>query len=161
ELEAKALRSADIRFDLTTVTGTENVMMAAVLARGRTVLRHAATEPEVVDLATALTAMGGRIQGAGTPEIVIDGVEGLRPLVPEVIADRIEAGTLMVAAAVTGGEVTLRRCPPALLTPVSDVLRESGATIEPAGDGLRIRGPAGRPKPIELRTEPHPGFPTD
>jgi UDP-N-acetylglucosamine 1-carboxyvinyltransferase len=161
EVDAPRLRGAEIRFDMTTVTGTENVMMAAALARGRTVLRNAAVEPEVVDLAAALVEMGARIDGAGTTEIEITGVDSLRPLDHEVIADRIEAGTLMVAAAATGGDVLLRRCPAEMLTSVIAALREVGAKIETSGDGLRIHGPAGRPRPLELRTGPHPGFPTD
>jgi UDP-N-acetylglucosamine 1-carboxyvinyltransferase len=161
EVEAPRLRGAEITFDVNTVTGTENVMMAAALARGRTVLRHAALEPEVVDLASALVEMGARVEGAGTPDIEITGVDGLRPLAHQTIADRIEAGTLMVAAAATGGDVRLQHCPPAMVSPVTAALRASGAVVDEQEGGLRVRGPRERPHPVDVRTEPHPGFPTD
>jgi UDP-N-acetylglucosamine 1-carboxyvinyltransferase len=162
EVESPQLRGAEVHFDLRTVTGTENVMMAATLARGQTVLRNAAVEPEVVDLAQALGEMGAKISGAGTPEIEIEGVEGLRPLDHEVIGDRIEAGTLMAAVVATGGEVILRRCPVEMLVAAATALRRAGAKIESLGDGsVKVTGPNGRPKPIALTTEPHPGFPTD
>jgi UDP-N-acetylglucosamine 1-carboxyvinyltransferase len=161
EVEAPRLRGAEVSFDVNTVTGTENVMMAAALARGRTVLRNAALEPEVVDLAAALVGMGAHIEGAGTPDIEINGVDGLRPLAHQAIADRIEAGTLMVAAAATGGDVQLRHCPAAMVAPVTAALRATGAVIDEQDDGLRVRGARARPHPVDLRTEPHPGFPTD
>jgi UDP-N-acetylglucosamine 1-carboxyvinyltransferase len=161
EVEAPRLRGAEITFDVNTVTGTENVMMAAALARGRTVLHNAALEPEVVDLASALVGMGARVEGAGTPDIEITGVDGLRPLAHEAIADRIEAGTLMVAAAATGGDVQLQLCPPVMVAPVTAALRASGAVVDEQKGGLRVRGPRARPLPVDVRTEPHPGFPTD
>jgi UDP-N-acetylglucosamine 1-carboxyvinyltransferase len=154
------LRGASFTFDLQTVTGTENVMMAAVLAEGRTVLGNCAREPEVVDLANALRAMGARVEGDGTAEIRIDGVESLRPLRHEVIPDRIEAGTFLVAGALPGGDVTVRGAVPAHLEALVEKLRLAGATVEPAGDGLRVRGDA-RPRPVDLRTAPFPGFATD
>jgi UDP-N-acetylglucosamine 1-carboxyvinyltransferase len=154
------LRGATFTFDVQTVTGTENVMMAASLAEGRTVLGNCAREPEVVDLAKALRAMGARIEGDGTDEIRIDGVESLRPLRHEVIADRIEAGTLAVAGAFPGNDVTVRGCVPAHLEALVEKLRAAGAAVDVTEDGLRVRG-GERPRPVDFRTAPFPGFPTD
>ncbi|HEU4384693.1 MAG TPA: UDP-N-acetylglucosamine 1-carboxyvinyltransferase [Anaeromyxobacteraceae bacterium] len=163
-VEARApggrLRGAAFAFDGQTVTGTENVLMAAVLAEGRTVLGNCAREPEVVDLAGALTAMGARISGAGTGEILVDGVERLRPLDWSVIPDRIEAGTLLVAGALPGNDVAVQGCLPAHLESLVETLRAAGATVEPMPGGLRARG-AARPRPTDVRTAPFPGFPTD
>jgi UDP-N-acetylglucosamine 1-carboxyvinyltransferase len=154
------LRGATFTFDLQTVTGTENLVMAAALAEGRTVLENCAREPEILDLANALRSMGARIEGDGTTEIVIDGVEALRPLRHEVIADRIEAGTLLVAGAFPGNDVTVTGCVPAHLEALVEKLRTAGATVEPVDGGLRVRGD-GRPRPADFRTAPFPGFPTD
>jgi UDP-N-acetylglucosamine 1-carboxyvinyltransferase len=163
-VEARAprgrLRGATFVFDGQTVTGTENVMMAAVLAEGRTVLGNCAREPEVVDLANALVAMGARVAGAGTAEIRIDGVERVRPLDWAVIPDRIEAGTLLVAGALPGNDVTVEGCVPAHLEALVEKLRETGAAVDPIPGGLRVRGD-GRPRPADVRTAPFPGFPTD
>ncbi len=163
-VEARApagrLRGATFVFDGQTVTGTENVMMAAVLAEGRTVLGNCAREPEVVDLANALLAMGARVAGAGTAEIRVDGVERLRPLDWSVIPDRIEAGTLLVAGALPGNDVAVEGCVPAHLEALVEKLREAGAAVEPIPGGLRARGD-GRPRPADVRTAPFPGFPTD
>ncbi|HET9595621.1 MAG TPA: UDP-N-acetylglucosamine 1-carboxyvinyltransferase [Anaeromyxobacteraceae bacterium] len=160
QVPAGRLRGTEFVFDLQTVTGTENAIMAAALAEGRTVLRNCAREPEVADLAAALNAMGARIEGAGRSEIVIEGVERLRPMDHTVIADRIEAGTLLVAAALTRGEVTVQGCEPAHLAALLEKLREAGARVDPVPGGLRAaaHGPA---RPVQIRTAPHPGFPTD
>jgi UDP-N-acetylglucosamine 1-carboxyvinyltransferase len=163
-VEARApagrLRGATFTFDVPTVTGTENVLMAAALAEGRTVLANCAREPEVKDLADALRGMGARIEGDGTAVIRIEGVEQLRPLRHDVIADRIEAGTLLVAGALPGGDVTVRGCRGEHLEALVEKLRAAGATVEPVPGGLRVLGD-GRPRPCDLRTAPFPGFPTD
>jgi UDP-N-acetylglucosamine 1-carboxyvinyltransferase len=163
-VEARApagrLRGATFTFDVPTVTGTENVMMAAALADGETVLSNCAREPEVKDLADALRGMGARIQGDGTAVIRIDGVERLRPLSHEVIADRIEAGTLLVAGALPGGDVAVQGCRLEHLESLVEKLRTAGATVEATPDGLRAVGD-GRPRPCDFRTAPFPGFPTD
>jgi UDP-N-acetylglucosamine 1-carboxyvinyltransferase len=163
-VEARAprgrLRGTTFTFDIQTVTGTENILMAAVLAEGQTVLRNCAREPEIVDLAQALRAMGARIEGDGHSEIRIEGVERLRPISHRVIADRIEAGTLLVAGALPGNDVTVRGCVPEHLDALVEKLRVAGATIERVENGLRAIGD-GRPRPTDFRTAPHPGFPTD
>jgi len=146
-----------------TVLGTDNVMMAAVLAEGTTVIENAAAEPEVVDLANFLNAMGARIEGAGTRRIVIEGVSELHGAEHSVIPDRIEAGTFMVAAAIAGTRgtrVTLRRIVPEHLRAVTDALRAAGFEIEEGRDTITVNGNGG-PKSLELNTEPYPGFPTD
>jgi UDP-N-acetylglucosamine 1-carboxyvinyltransferase len=143
-----------------TVLGTDNVMMAAVLADGVTVIDSAAAEPEVEDLANFLIKMGAKIEGAGTRRIVIEGVKELHGAEHEVIPDRIEAGTFLVAAAIAGKEVTLRRVDPSHLTSVTDALARSGYTFRTEGKNLTIIG-NGTAKPLELTTEPYPGFPTD
>jgi len=154
------LRGATFTFDKETVTGTENVMMAATLAEGRTVLENCAREPEVVDLASALVRMGARIEGAGTQQIRIDGVEALRPLDHDVIADRIEAGTFLVAGALPGNDVTVLGAMPAHLEALVEKLRATGASVEGVPGGLRVVG-GKRPRPVDVRTAPFPGFPTD
>ncbi len=154
------LRGAEFVFDLQTVTGTENALMAAVLADGETVLRNCAREPEVADLAAALNGMGARIEGGGRAEIRVHGVSSLRPMRHAVISDRIEAGTLLVAGALTRGDVVVQGCEPDHMAALLEKLREAGAVLELVPGGLRVRG-EGRPKPISLRTAPHPGFPTD
>ena len=146
--------------DMVTVTGTENIMMAAVLAEGRTVIENAAREPEVVDLANCLRAMGAKIEGDGTSTIVIDGCDSLHGAEHSVIPDRIEAGTFMAAAAATKGDVTLTNVAPDTLSVVIDKIREAGAEIETGPDWIRVTMNS-RPKSVSIRTEPHPGFPTD
>jgi UDP-N-acetylglucosamine 1-carboxyvinyltransferase len=158
------LKGTRITTDMVTVTGTENLMMAATLAEGETVLENAAQEPEVGDLAGLLNAMGARIDGHGTSRIRIEGVARLRGLPPErahrIVPDRIEAGTFLVAGAITGGDVVLRGARADHLGAVIDKLVEAGATLE-SGDGwIRVRGD-GRPKPVSFRTREYPGFPTD
>ena len=160
EARARRLRGAEISFDTVTVTGTENVMMAASLAEGRTVLRNAACEPEVEDLAALLSAMGARIAGAGTPTIEVEGVERLGGASHRVIPDRIETGTYLVACAIAGGEIEVRHCQPAHLRAVIDKLRETGLRIEEGPDNLRVRAPRVL-RPANVTTQPHPGFPTD
>jgi len=143
-----------------TVLGTDNVMMAAVLAEGVTVIDSAAAEPEVVDLANFLIKMGAKIEGAGTRRIVIEGVKELHGAEHSVIPDRIEAGTFLVAGAIAGKEVTLRRVDPSHLTEVTNALKRSGYHITTNGNTMTIAG-NGAPKALELTTEPYPGFPTD
>ncbi len=143
-----------------TVLGTDNVMMAAVLAEGTTVIDSAAAEPEVVDLANFLNKMGAKIEGAGTRRIVIEGVKELHGAEHSVIPDRIEAGTFLVAGAIAGKEITLKRVDASHLTSVTDALIRSGYGITVKGDNLTITG-NGQPKALELTTEPYPGFPTD
>jgi len=157
---AKRLRGARIFMDTVTVTGTENLMMAACLADGETVLENAAREPEVVDLAHCLIKMGARIRGEGTEVIVIEGVERLHGAEHAVMPDRIEAGTFLAAAAATRGSVTLMAAPVSALDAVFDKLREAGAGIAVGESTVRLAMKA-RPKAVSLRTAPHPGFPTD
>jgi len=160
EVQARRLRGARITFDLQTVTGTENLMMAAALAEGTTILENAACEPEVDDLARLLTAMGARVEGTGTATITIHGVPVLGGASHQIIPDRIEAGTFAVAAAVTGGDITLRGCRPGHLEAVITKLEEAGAQIEAGPDTLRVTG-VGRPRAVNVRTHPFPGFATD
>jgi len=154
------LRGGRIVFDVVTVTGTENLLMAAALARGTTVIENAAREPEVAQLAEVLVAMGARIEGAGTDRIEVEGVDELRAGEHRIIADRIEAGTFLVAGAITGGDVILDGCIPAHLEAVIAKVREAGATIDEVPGGLRVRGPE-RLRAVDFCTEPFPGFPTD
>lgn len=157
---AKRLQGARIVTDMVTVTGTENLMMAAVLAEGRTIIENAAREPEVIDLAQCLRAMGAQISGEGTSTIVIDGVEALHGASHAVVADRIEAGSYLCAAAATQGDVIVTHCVPGDLEAVLAKLVEMGAQIETGADWVRLRMDA-RPKAVKIRTTPHPGFPTD
>jgi UDP-N-acetylglucosamine 1-carboxyvinyltransferase len=157
---ASRLRGARIVADIVTVTGTENLMMAATLAKGTTVLENAAREPEVVDLANCLTAMGARITGAGTDVITIEGVERLHGAAHAIMPDRIETGTFLVAAAATGGSVRLRGADAAILDAVLEKLREAGAEVRVEPDGVSL-AMHGRPKSVNLRTAPYPAFPTD
>jgi len=157
---ARRLRGASIVFDMVTVTGTENLMMAAALARGRTTLENAAREPEVEELGRVLNKMGARISGAGTSLITIEGVDELTPIEHSVIPDRIEAGTLLVAGAITGGNVLLRDCLPEHLDAVIAKLRAAGAEVAADGDGIRVRGKA-EFRSADVSTQPFPGFPTD
>ncbi len=156
------LVGAEIDFDKVTVTGTENVMMAASLASGRTVIKNAACEPEIEDLAELMNAMGARIKGAGTDTLEIEGVEGLGGAEHTIIPDRIETGTFLVAAAITGGEVEVKRCQPEHLRAVIDQLRAAGVEIEELNQNtlLARRSSAGL-KAKDVTTEPHPRFPTD
>ena len=157
----EGLRGAAVHFDRITVTGTEDLMMAATLARGETVLENAAREPEVADLAALLTKMGARIEGAGTSTIRILGTDRLRGAEHEVIADRIEAGTFLIAAAITGGDVLIKDCMPEHLTALLVKLRQAGAEIAEAGpSALRVRAP-GRLRAADVTTEEYPGFATD
>ena len=158
--KAARLRGARIFMDTVTVTGTENLMMAACLAEGETVLENAAREPEVVDLAKCLIAMGAKIRGHGGDVITIEGVKSLGGVDHAVMPDRIEAGTFLAATAATRGDVTLTKAPVASLDAVIEKLREAGARVEANGDTVRLRM-AGRPKAVSIRTAPHPGFPTD
>ena len=160
EAETSCLRGGRIAFDLQTVTGTENLMMAAALAQGTTILENAACEPEVGDLARLLNGMGGKVEGAGTPTITIHGVPVLGGGVHRIIPDRIEAGTFAVAAAISGGDVTIRRCCPAHLEAVTAKLEEAGVRIEEGPDSLRVTA-LGRPRAVNVRTHPFPGFATD
>ncbi|MFZ1198577.1 MAG: UDP-N-acetylglucosamine 1-carboxyvinyltransferase [Desulfobacterales bacterium] len=160
EARADRLRGAQIYFDLPTVTGTENLMMTAVLADGTTVLRNAAREPEIVALAALLTGMGARIEGAGTSVVTIRGVDALNPTTFTVIPDRIEAGTFMVAAALTRGQVTLRGCDPSHLEACIDKLKLAGARISIQGESLTVVGGEAF-NSVDVRTQPYPGFPTD
>ncbi|MDO4936475.1 MAG: UDP-N-acetylglucosamine 1-carboxyvinyltransferase [Sutterellaceae bacterium] len=154
------LKGARIVTDMVTVTGTENIMMAAALADGVTVIENAAREPEVVDLADCLNAMGAKVQGAGTPQIVIEGVKQLHGCEHSVIADRIETGTFLCAAMATQGDVTVTHAAPHTLEAVIGKLREAGATVETGEDWIRVQMNE-RPKAVDIRTVPHPGFPTD
>jgi UDP-N-acetylglucosamine 1-carboxyvinyltransferase len=157
---AKRLHGASIMFDMVTVTGTENLMMAAALADGHTTLENAAREPEVEELARVLNKMGARIRGAGTPLITIEGVSELRPVEHAIIPDRIEAGTLLVAAAITRGNVLVRDCLPEHLDAIVAKLRAAGVEITAEDGGLRVRAKADL-KPTDISTQPYPGFPTD
>jgi len=163
EAKADRLKGADISMDTVTVTGTENLMMAAVLAKGTTVLRNAAREPEVVALAAALNAMGADICGAGTAVVTIKGVAGLAPANARIIPDRIETGTFMTAAALTGGDITIRACDPDHCHALTEKLSQAGAFIEagaPGTDWIRVRG--NRPiAAVDVKTQPYPGFATD
>jgi UDP-N-acetylglucosamine 1-carboxyvinyltransferase len=160
EARASRLKGARITTDLVTVTGTENLMMAAALAEGTTVLENAAREPEVADLARLLVAMGARIEGAGSERIEIQGVPELAGARHRIIPDRIEAGTLLVAGAITGGDVTITGAAPRHLTATLAKLEECGAVIRVDGERVRCRGPE-RPHPSDVITSPFPGFPTD
>ncbi len=160
EARAERLHGAEISFDLVTVTGTENVMMAAALADGETIIRNAACEPEIIDLADLLVAMGARIQGAGSQTIRVEGVRSLGGAEHTVVPDRIETGTFVAACAIAGGEIEIRSCRPRDLRAVIDKFRETGVRIEEGPDNLRIRAPR-MVKGTNVTTLPHPGFPTD
>ena len=157
---AKQLKGAEIFFDIQTVTGTENIMMAAVLAKGTTVLKNAAKEPEVQDLANMLRSMGADIEGDGTDTIVIRGVRELKPAAHTVINDRIEAGTYMIAAAMTKGDVRIEGCNPEHLGAIIEKLETIGTVIKVTRKGLHIKGPPVL-ESTDIRTMPFPGFPTD
>ena len=158
---AKQLHGAHLILDLVTVTGTENLMMAAALAQGETLIENAAREPEVEDLADFLIGMGARIEGAGTDHIHIQGVDRLVGASHRILPDRIEAGTFLVAAAMTGGRVVLRDMRPDLLDAVLGKLREAGAAIETGPDWISLDMGGRRPRSVNIHTAPHPAFPTD
>jgi len=158
---AKRLKGARLVMDIVTVTGTENLMMAAALADGTTIIENAAREPEVVDLANFIIAMGGKISGAGTDTITIEGVEKLHGTRYRVLPDRIETGTFLVAAAITGGSIMVKDTDPKLLDAVIDKLRDAGAKVEVGDDWIKLDMEGKRPKAVSVRTAPYPAFPTD
>lgn len=158
---AKRLRGAHIVMDTVTVTGTENLMMAAALADGETLLENAAREPEVVDLARFLVGMGADIQGAGTGTIRIRGVEALSGTTHSVLPDRIETGTYLVAAAVTGGHIRATNTSPGILESVLQKLQEAGADVDSGNDWISLDMRGRKPRAVDIRTQPYPGFPTD
>ena len=160
EATARRLKGEDIHLDIATVTGTENLMMAAVLAEGTTVLNNAACEPEVVALANVLNSMGADIKGAGTSIISINGVSTLHPVSAEIIPDRIEAGTFMVSAALTKGNITLLDCEPDHLEAVIDKLRLSGSEVIIKDRSIQVKG-GKKISSVDVKTMPYPGFPTD
>jgi UDP-N-acetylglucosamine 1-carboxyvinyltransferase len=156
----KKLMGSTISFDMPTVTGTENLMMAASLAQGKTVLENVAKEPEVVELANALNLMGARIRGAGSNIIFIEGVKNLHPLNYTVVPDRIEAGTYMVASGITGGNILIKNCPLEYMDALVDKLREVGLIIEREDHGIRVKSNC-LLTGADVKTLPYPGFPTD
>lgn len=158
---AGRLKGAQIFMDLISVTGTENLMMAAALADGTSTIENAAREPEVIDLADCLNAMGANIHGAGTDKITIEGVEKLGGAHHRVIPDRIEAGTFLVAAMISGGEIKIKNVIPQQLEAVLDKLREAGAEIETGDNWIYLKSPKGKIKSVNIRTAPYPAFPTD
>jgi UDP-N-acetylglucosamine 1-carboxyvinyltransferase len=158
---ADRLRGKTLFMDIVTVTGTENIMMAATLAEGTTVIENAAREPEVVDLANCLNRMGARITGAGTGTIIIEGVPSLSGTSYTILSDRIETGTYLVAAAITGGRVKLRKARPETLDAVLAKLREAGAEIEIGENSISLDMRGRRPRAVDVRTAPYPAFPTD
>ena len=160
EAKAKKLKGADIYFDIQTVTGTENIMMAATLAHGTTVLNNAAREPEVVNLAEVLKGMGAKISGAGTDVITITGVTSLKPTEASIIPDRIEAGTFMIAAGMTRGEINVIGCNSHHLESLINKLRDTGMKITPTKNGLKVSS-AKKITSVDIKTLPYPGFPTD
>ena len=160
EATAGRLKGADIYFDVVTVTGTENLMMAAALAEGTTVLRNAAREPEIEALADNLIKMGADIEGAGTSIITINGVAALNPVAATIMPDRIEAGTFMMAAVLTRGEVTLLNCEPDHVGALIDKLRLAGAEIEIGDKSIQVKGHQNITS-VDIKTQPYPGFPTD
>lgn len=160
EAKAKKLNGAEIYFDLPTVTGTENIMMAAALAEGTTVLRNAACEPEVVNLADVLKGMGAKISGAGTDVITITGVSSLQAVEAAIIPDRIEAGTFMIAVGMTNGEVNVLGCNPAHLESLINKLRDTGMKISPIDGGLKVAA-GSKISSVDVKTLPYPGFATD
>ncbi|TVR62841.1 MAG: UDP-N-acetylglucosamine 1-carboxyvinyltransferase [Candidatus Competibacteraceae bacterium] len=158
---ANRLKGARIVLDLVTVTGTENLLMAAALARGTTIIENAAREPEVVDLADCLNAMGAQIEGAGTDTLVIEGVERLHGANYQVLPDRIETGTYLLAAAITGGRIKVKDTRPGILEAVLLKLEEAGAWVNTGPDWIEVDMDGRRPKAVRIRTAPYPAFPTD
>ena len=161
EANASKLKGANIKFEGVTVTGTENLMMAATLAEGQTILTNVAKEPEIADLADMLNSMGAKISGAGTDKIVIDGVDKLKGTIFDIPADRIEAGTYLVAAAITKGSITIDGINPNRLMKVIDKLRAAGAEIDYNEDSISINMKLEFPNPVDITTAPFPEFPTD
>ena len=160
EAKAKRLKGARINFDVATVGGTEHLLMAAATAKGETILENAAREPEIADLAAFLTSMGARIEGAGTDTIRIKGVDGLSPASHRVIPDRIEAGTFMIAAAITGGDVRIHGMQLEHLDALVFKLQDAGVEITNKDNVVRVKGPK-RIRSVNIKTRPYPGFPTD
>jgi len=160
EAKAKKLKGADIYFDISTVTGTENIMMAAVLAEGTTVLNNAACEPEIINLADVLKGMGAKISGAGTDVITIEGVTSLQPTEASIIPDRIEAGTFMIAAGMTRGEINILGCDSSHLEALINKLRDTGMKIVPIKGGLKVSA-GNKINSVDIKTLPYPGFATD
>ena len=158
---ASRLKGARLFLDTVTVTGTENVMMAATLAQGTTVIENAAREPEVVDLANCLSSMGARISGAGTDTITIEGVERLGGTSYSILPDRIETGTFLVAAAMSGGQIKIKKTRPGILDAVLMKLEEAGAEIDTGEDWIELDMRGRRPRAVHVRTAPYPAFPTD
>jgi UDP-N-acetylglucosamine 1-carboxyvinyltransferase len=158
--ECGSLKGGTVVFDMPTVGGTENTMMAAALADGVTTIENAAREPEIVDLACALRSMGARIEGDGTSCVTIEGVRELQPLRYTVMPDRIEAGTLMAAAAITGGDIRIKNCPVAAMGAMIEKLRDTGLMVDAGVEDISVRG-NGDILPVEITTNPFPGFPTD
>ncbi len=159
--QARRLKGARLIMDIVTVTGTENLMMAATLADGETIIENAAREPEVVDLANCLNKMGAKITGAGSDSIRIEGVERLSGTDYNVLPDRIETGTYLVAAAITGGKIKVRDTDPSLVDVILQKLREAGAVIETGKDWITLDMQGKRPKSVDVHTAPYPAFPTD
>lgn len=157
----EGLQGADIFLDFPTVTGTENLLLAATLAKGQTIIRNAAREPEISDLAGILTSMGAVIKGTGSDVIVIEGVKSLKGVSYEIMSDRIEAGTFMMAAGITGGRITIHKAPTHCLAAVEKKLRQAGLSFEYEGeDSVTVTGPSSL-RSVDIKTEPYPGFPTD
>ena len=161
EAKAKKLQGTSIKFDGVTVTGTENIMMAACLAEGTTILTNVAKEPEIIDLAQFLNAMGAKITGAGTDKITIEGVKGLHGTEYSIPADRIEAGTYLVAAVITKGDIRINGINPKRLIKVLDKLVETGAKVTTTNESISLKMDLDRPKPVDITTAPFPEFPTD
>lgn len=159
--KAKRLKGAKLVMDIVSVTGTENLMMAAALAQGTTLIENAAREPEVVDLADCLNKMGAKIDGAGTPTITIEGVDNLKGIEYQVLPDRIETGSYLIAGAISGGKVKLKDTKPDLLDAVIVKLQEAGADIEIGEDWISLDMKGNRPKAVDIHTAPYPAFPTD
>ncbi len=160
EARASRLKGATVYFDISTVTGTENIMMAACLAEGTTVLKNAAREPEIINLAEVLNGMGARITGAGTDIIRIDGVDRLHSVEAAVMPDRIEAGTFMIAAGITGGDIRVLGCDPSHMDALIAKLKDAGMDVAPVAGGVRVAGKR-KIKSVDVTTLPYPGFPTD
>lgn len=157
----KGLSGATIKFPVVTVTGTENLMMAASLAKGETKLINAAKEPEIIDLANCLISMGAKINGAGTDIITIEGVSSLSSTTHSVLPDRIETGSYIIAAAITGGDITLQNTSLDLLPAFKDIMHQAGVTIAPVEDGIKVYRTDNRTKGVDITTDPFPGYPTD
>jgi UDP-N-acetylglucosamine 1-carboxyvinyltransferase len=158
--KTRGVNGADVFFDIPTVTGTENIMMAAVMAEGKTIINNAAKEPEICDLADILKKMGAHIEGDGTDTITVEGVKELHPAEHEVIPDRIEAGTYMIASAMTNGEIEILDCRKDDLSSVIEKVRSVGAVVETTGNSITVKGPD-TIESVDIKTMPFPGFPTD